>query len=68
MNSQWNRLAKRRDLVLQFVQYKDIPENIVQVHITPEDAKFVDITELCSDNLDIINLQYTLTWRNIGVS
>ncbi|TMW50252.1 hypothetical protein DOY81_004666, partial [Sarcophaga bullata] len=63
--SQWNRLAKRRDIILKFVQYQDLPENIVEVRITPEEAFFVETSELCSDNEDIINLRYNLTWRNI---
>uniref|UniRef100_A0A1I8MVP7 CASC1 C-terminal domain-containing protein n=1 Tax=Musca domestica TaxID=7370 RepID=A0A1I8MVP7_MUSDO len=64
--SQWNRLAKRRDIILKFEQYKDLPENMVEVRITPEEAFFVEITELCSDDLDVIKLQYSNTWRNIG--
>lgn len=65
--SQWNRLARRRDIILKFVQYKDLPENIVEVRITPDEAFFVEISELCSDDLDVIKLQYTPTWRNISV-
>ncbi|XP_073820153.1 uncharacterized protein isoform X2 [Musca autumnalis] len=64
--SQWNRLSKRRDIILKFLQYKDLAENMVEVRITPEGAFFVEITELCSDDLDVIKLQYTNTWRNIG--
>ncbi|XP_075149014.1 uncharacterized protein LOC142222650 isoform X2 [Haematobia irritans] len=65
--SQWNRLAKRRDIVLKFIQMKDLAENMVEVRITPEEAFFVEISELCSDDLDVIKLDYALTWRNIGV-
>lgn len=65
--SLWNRLAKRRDIILKFLQYQDLPENIVEVRITPEEAFFVETSELCSDNEDIINLHYNLTWRNITV-
>ncbi|XP_011206536.4 uncharacterized protein LOC105228410 [Bactrocera dorsalis] len=63
--SDWNRLANRRDMVLNFGHCRDPQENMMQVHITPENATFVDIKELCSDNLDVFLLDYTLTWRNI---
>lgn len=66
--SDWNRLANRRDIVLNFGHCRDPQENMMQVHITPENATFVDIKELCSDNLDVFLLDYTLTWRNIDVS
>ncbi|XP_067627464.1 uncharacterized protein [Eurosta solidaginis] len=63
--SDWNRLAQRRDIVLNFAHYREPPENMMQVRITPENATFVDIKELCSDNLDVFLLDYALTWRNI---
>uniref|UniRef100_A0A1I8PAQ3 CASC1 C-terminal domain-containing protein n=1 Tax=Stomoxys calcitrans TaxID=35570 RepID=A0A1I8PAQ3_STOCA len=64
--SQWNRLAKRRDIIFKFIQKDDLPENLVEVRITPEEAFFVEISELCSDDLNVIKLDYALTWRNIG--
>ncbi|XP_011179379.1 uncharacterized protein LOC105210257 [Zeugodacus cucurbitae] len=63
--SDWNRLANRRDIILNFGHCRDPPENMMQVHITPENSTFVEIKELCSDNLDVFLLDYTLTWRNI---
>ncbi|XP_037811181.1 uncharacterized protein LOC119603270 [Lucilia sericata] len=65
-HSTWNRLAQRRDITLKFLQYQDTDENIVEVRITPEEAYFVHISELCSDNADLIELNYNLTWRNIN--
>lgn len=66
--STWNRLALRRDIILKFLQYQDSDDNTVEVRITPEEAYFVETSELCSDNIDIIKLHYNLTWRNINVS
>ncbi|KNC24962.1 hypothetical protein FF38_11843 [Lucilia cuprina] len=63
--SQWNRLAKRRDIILHFQQYKDLAENLVEVRVTPGEAYFVDIQELCTEDLNDIKLDYNLTWRNI---
>ncbi|XP_012155404.1 uncharacterized protein LOC101459558 [Ceratitis capitata] len=63
--SDWNRLGKRRDMVLNFGHARDPLENLIQVRITPENATFVDIKELCSDDLNVFVLEYTLTWRNI---
>lgn len=67
-SSQWNRLAKRRDIILQFKQFKDLAENLVEVRLTPGEAFFVEIQELCSEDLNDIKLDYNLTWRNIEVS
>uniref|UniRef100_A0A1A9VW60 CASC1 C-terminal domain-containing protein n=1 Tax=Glossina austeni TaxID=7395 RepID=A0A1A9VW60_GLOAU len=64
--SEWNRLSKRRDIILKYVQYQDDPENTVVIHVTPEAATFVDIEELCSINYDDINLAFIPTWRNIN--
>ncbi|XP_036333680.1 uncharacterized protein LOC118744644 [Rhagoletis pomonella] len=64
--SNWNRLAQRRDIVLNFAHHREPPENMMQVRITPENATFVDVQELCSDDLNTFLLDYTLTWRNIG--
>lgn len=60
-------MARRRDITLKLLQYKDPDENTVEVLITPEESCFVEISELCSDNVDTIKLGYTLTWRNIDV-
>ncbi|KAM7360693.1 uncharacterized protein ACRADG_006992 [Cochliomyia hominivorax] len=63
--SQWNRLAKRRDIILYFQHYQDTIENMVQVRLTPGEAYFVEIQELCTEDLNNIELDYILTWRNI---
>lgn len=65
--SEWNRLAKRRDILLHFQQYKDLAANLVQVRLTPGEAYFVEVQELCSEDLNVIKLDYNLTWRNIEV-
>lgn len=67
ISSQWNRLAQRRDIILHFIDIEDTPDNMVLVRITPDESTFVEITELCSDDLDVIKLQYTPTWRNVTV-
>ncbi|KAM7364498.1 uncharacterized protein ACRADG_000975 [Cochliomyia hominivorax] len=64
--SPWNRLAKRRDIILKFLHHEDSEENIVEVRITPEESFFVQTSELCSDNVDLIQLNFTLTWRNLN--
>ncbi|ALC44488.1 CG12983, partial [Drosophila busckii] len=64
----WNRLATRRNLLLGLRNPKDINDAAaVTVRVTPDASTFVEVTELCSDNLDIFNLHYQLTWRNIGI-
>ncbi|XP_054738724.1 uncharacterized protein LOC129244862 [Anastrepha obliqua] len=65
VRSDWNRLAQRRDIVLGFAHHREPVENIMCVRITPENATFVDIKELCSNNLDEFLLDYSLTWRNV---
>uniref|UniRef100_A0A1B0BUP0 CASC1 C-terminal domain-containing protein n=1 Tax=Glossina palpalis gambiensis TaxID=67801 RepID=A0A1B0BUP0_9MUSC len=64
--SEWNRLSKRRDIILKYVQYQDDPQNTVAIHVTPEAATFVDVQELCSINTDDINLAFIPTWRNVN--
>ncbi|XP_065362523.1 uncharacterized protein LOC135955995 [Calliphora vicina] len=64
--SPWNRLAQRRDIILNILQYQDSDDNTEEVRITPEEAYFVETSELCSDNIDTIKLHYNLTWRNIN--
>uniref|UniRef100_A0A1B0GEQ4 CASC1 C-terminal domain-containing protein n=1 Tax=Glossina morsitans morsitans TaxID=37546 RepID=A0A1B0GEQ4_GLOMM len=64
-SSTWNRLAKRRDIILQFVQCEENPSATVQVHITPEETRFVEVTEIC-DESDEVKLAFTATWRNIN--
>uniref|UniRef100_A0A1B0BRY9 CASC1 C-terminal domain-containing protein n=1 Tax=Glossina palpalis gambiensis TaxID=67801 RepID=A0A1B0BRY9_9MUSC len=62
---QWNHLAPRRNIVLQFNQYKDFSTNNFRVLIKPEGAKFVEIFEQSSNALYKIKLNYKPTWRNI---
>uniref|UniRef100_A0A1A9ZD77 CASC1 C-terminal domain-containing protein n=1 Tax=Glossina pallidipes TaxID=7398 RepID=A0A1A9ZD77_GLOPL len=63
--SRWNRLAPRRDIILHFNEYKQPTEDSFRVRITPEGVTFVEISEGCSNNLNIIKLLYKTTWRNI---
>uniref|UniRef100_A0A1A9VH26 CASC1 C-terminal domain-containing protein n=1 Tax=Glossina austeni TaxID=7395 RepID=A0A1A9VH26_GLOAU len=65
-SSAWNRLAKRRDIILQFVQCEENPSATVQVRITPEQTTFVEVTEICAEN-DEVKLAFTPTWRNINL-
>lgn len=65
--SKWNGLAKRRDIILHYVHYKDNPDNTVLLHVTPEETTFVEVSELCSDTVEEVLLAYTLTWRNVNV-
>ncbi|EDW68637.2 uncharacterized protein [Drosophila virilis] len=64
----WNRLATRRNIVLCLRNPKDLNDGAdVTVRVTPDNSTFVEISEACSDNLDVIKLDYQPTWRNIGV-
>ncbi|KAL9900468.1 uncharacterized protein ACN427_007674 isoform 1-T1 [Glossina fuscipes fuscipes] len=65
---QWNRLAKRRDIILQAVQWKDNPDNSVIMHVTPEETTFVEVNEMCTEEREEVKLSYTSTWRNINLS
>lgn len=66
--SDWNRLAKRRDILFCLRNPKDIMEGSdVTIRVTPENSTFVEVFEPCSEDLSVVNLEYTLTWRNIGV-
>ncbi|XP_044312696.1 uncharacterized protein LOC108043359 isoform X2 [Drosophila rhopaloa] len=66
-HSQWNRLASNRDLVLCLRNPKDVHDGAeVTVRVTPENSTFVEVTELCTENLNAIRLNYRNTWRNIG--
>ncbi|XP_068150033.1 uncharacterized protein [Drosophila tropicalis] len=65
--SNWNRLATRRNILLCMKNAKDNTEySEVTVRITPDNATFVEVSELCSSDLDVFNLDYKPTWRNIG--
>lgn len=65
----WNCLASRRNLLLGMKNAKD-PTDYTEVtmRITPDNATFVEVSELCSDDLDVIKLDYKNTWRNMSVS
>ncbi|XP_037885622.1 uncharacterized protein LOC119635113 [Glossina fuscipes] len=65
--SKWNRLAKRRDIILHYIHYKDNPDNTVLLHVTPEETTFVEVSELCSNSIEEVLLAYTPTWRNVNV-
>ncbi|XP_034104494.2 uncharacterized protein LOC117568170 [Drosophila albomicans] len=65
--SSWNRLATRRNILLCMKNAKDQSDYTeVTVRITPDAATFVEVTELCSDDLDVIKLDYKNTWRNMS--
>ncbi|XP_030079484.1 uncharacterized protein LOC111592976 isoform X2 [Drosophila hydei] len=63
----WNCLASRRNLLLGMKNAKD-PTDYTEVtmRITPDNATFVEVSELCSDDLDVIKLDYKNTWRNMS--
>jgi len=66
--SQWNRLATDRDLLLCLKNTKDVHDGAeVTVRVTPEISTFVEVSELCTEDLSAIKLNYKNTWRNIGV-
>ncbi|XP_030385000.1 uncharacterized protein LOC115632131 isoform X2 [Scaptodrosophila lebanonensis] len=68
LRSSWNRLATRRNIVLCLRNPKDMTENAqVTTRVTPDNSTFVEISELCSDDLDVFKLEYKPTWRNIGM-
>ncbi|KAH8395234.1 hypothetical protein KR222_003179 [Zaprionus bogoriensis] len=65
--SSWNRLASRRNILLCMKNAKDISDHSdVTIRITPDSATFVEVSELCSDDLDVIKLNFRNTWRNLG--
>ncbi|KAH8302760.1 hypothetical protein KR044_010650, partial [Drosophila immigrans] len=65
--SSWNRLATRRNILLCMKNAKDQSDYTeVTVRITPDVAAFVEVSELCSDDLDVIKLEYKNTWRNMS--
>ncbi|KAH8364017.1 hypothetical protein KR084_001583 [Drosophila pseudotakahashii] len=65
--SSWNRLASRRDIIMGMKIAKDISDySEVTMRITPEKTTFVQISENCSDKVNVIVLTYTDTWRNIS--
>jgi len=67
--SSWNRLASRRDIILGMKIAKDNSDySEVTMRITPEKTTFVQISENCSDKVNVIVLTYNETWRNISVS
>ncbi|XP_039229760.1 uncharacterized protein LOC6539767 isoform X1 [Drosophila yakuba] len=65
--SQWNRLARDRDILLCLRNTRDVHDGSeVTVRVTPEVSTFVEVSELCSDDSKVIKLQFKSTWRNIG--
>ncbi|XP_016999292.3 uncharacterized protein [Drosophila takahashii] len=65
--SQWNRLATDRDMVLCLRNTKDVQDGSeVTVRVTPEVSTFVEVSELCTEDLNSIKLNFKNTWRNIG--
>jgi len=67
--SSWNRLATRRDVIMDMKIAKDNSDfSEVTMRITPEKTTFVKISEMCSDDINVVKLRYEETWRNVNVS
>ncbi|KAH8258771.1 hypothetical protein KR038_008610 [Drosophila bunnanda] len=65
--SSWNRLATRRDIIMNMKIAKDTSDySEATLRITPEQTTFVQVSEKCSDDVNVILLDYTQTWRNIS--
>ncbi|XP_043070121.2 uncharacterized protein [Drosophila bipectinata] len=65
--SSWNRLARRRDILINMKIAKDASDlTDVTVRICPENTTFVKVSEQCSDDIDVVKLTYEETWRNIN--
>ncbi|EDW68638.1 uncharacterized protein [Drosophila virilis] len=65
--SSWNRLASRRNILMGMKNAKDNSDYTeVTMRITPDSVSFVEVSELCSDNLDVIRLDFKNTWRNMS--
>ncbi|XP_033240876.1 uncharacterized protein [Drosophila pseudoobscura] len=65
--SSWNRLASRRDIIVGMKNAKDHSDlSTVKLRITPERTTFVEVQELCSDDINVIKLDFQETWRNIS--
>ncbi|XP_043650441.1 uncharacterized protein LOC122618235 [Drosophila teissieri] len=65
--SSWNRLAQRRDIVMDMKIAKDNSDySEVTMRITPEKTTFVKISEMCSDDVNVVKLRYEDTWRNVN--
>uniref|UniRef100_A0A1A9WF87 CASC1 C-terminal domain-containing protein n=1 Tax=Glossina brevipalpis TaxID=37001 RepID=A0A1A9WF87_9MUSC len=63
----YNRIAKRRDIILEYTHLADKTLNNLEIHITPGGATFVQVSEICSEDMTELVLAYNLTWRNVGV-
>ncbi|XP_033159768.1 uncharacterized protein LOC117140785 isoform X1 [Drosophila mauritiana] len=65
--SSWNRLAQRRDIIVEMKIAKDNSDySEVTMRITPEKSTFVKISEMCSDDVNVVKLRYEETWRNVN--
>ncbi|EDV52588.2 uncharacterized protein LOC6546146 [Drosophila erecta] len=65
--SSWNRLAQRRDIIMDMKIAKDNSDySEVTMRITPEKTTFVKISEMCSDDVNVVKLRYEDTWRNVN--
>ncbi|KAH8286572.1 hypothetical protein KR054_011879 [Drosophila jambulina] len=65
--SSWNRLADRRNLIMDMKLARDTSEYTeVTMRITPEKTTFVKVSELCSDKMNDVKLHYENTWRNVN--
>ncbi|EDV95823.1 GH15560 [Drosophila grimshawi] len=64
--SSWNRLSSRRNILMCMKNAKDNTDYTeATLRLTPDDVTFVEVSELCSDDLDVIKLDFKLTWRNM---
>ncbi|XP_070070799.1 uncharacterized protein [Drosophila takahashii] len=65
--SSWNRLATRRDIIMDMKIAKDNTDYTeVTMRITPEKTTFVKVSEMCSDDIKVVKLRYEETWRNVN--
>ncbi|KAH8364014.1 hypothetical protein KR084_001584 [Drosophila pseudotakahashii] len=65
--SSWNRLATRRDIIMDMKIAKDSTDYTeVTMRITPEKTTFVKVSEMCSDDIKVVKLRYEETWRNVN--
>ncbi|XP_017048644.1 uncharacterized protein LOC108093194 [Drosophila ficusphila] len=65
--SGWNRLANRRTIIMDMKFANDRSDYTeVTMRITPEKTTFVKVFEMCSDNINVVNLRYEETWRNVN--
>ncbi|XP_055855390.1 uncharacterized protein LOC129918712 [Episyrphus balteatus] len=63
-SSDWNKLSKRRTMVLKLGELKELDQDLCLIQITPEGVMFVEINEVKTD-MGVTELEYVSTWRNL---